>query len=89
MDGTTIMQRPLDDVGEVVKFVDDLQSLRGFHGRVVKHAAGFARLYRSKLTKMQMVLALGSNLLTCAQPLSTSFTGLGWIKARPKPRTFH
>ena len=88
MDGTTILQRPLDDIGEVVKFVDDLQSLRGFHGRVIKHAARFARLYHSKLTKMQMVLALGSNLLTCAQPLSTSFTGLGWIKARPKPRTF-
>ncbi|MCM3905129.1 MAG: hypothetical protein ND866_25830, partial [Pyrinomonadaceae bacterium] len=88
MDGTTVMQRPLDDIGEVVKFVNDWQCLRGFHGRVLKHAAGFARLYRSKLTKMQMVMALGSNLLTCAQPLSTSFTGLGWIKARPKPRTF-
>jgi hopanoid C-2 methylase len=88
MDGTTVLQRPLDDIGEVVKFVNDLQSLRGFHGRVVKHAAGFARLYRSKLTRMQMVMALGSNLLTCAQPLSTSFTGMGWIKARPKPRTF-
>jgi hypothetical protein len=88
MDGTTIMQRPLDDIGEVVKFVNDLQSLRGFHGRVVKHAAGFARLYRSKLTKAQMVLALSSNLLTCAQPLTTSFTGLGWIKARPRARTF-
>lgn len=88
MDGTTVLQKPLDDIGAVVKFVGDLQSLKGFHGRVLKHAAGFARLYRSKLTKMQMVLALGNNLLTCAQPLSTSFTGLGWIKARPKPRTF-
>ncbi|CAN5474300.1 hypothetical protein BH20ACI3_BH20ACI3_01690 [soil metagenome] len=88
MDGTTILQRPLDDIGEVVKFVNDLQSLRGFHGLMVKHAVGFARLYRSKLTKAQMVLALGNNLLTCAQPLTTSFTGLGWIKARAKPRTF-
>ena len=88
MDGTTVMQRPLDDIDEVVKFVNDLQGLKGFHGRVVKHALGFAGLYRSKLTKMQMVLALGGNLLTCAQTLSTSFTGLGWIKARPKPRTF-
>ena len=88
MDGTTVMQKPLDDIGEVVKFVDDLQSLRGFHSRVLNHAVKFARLYRSKLTKAQMVLALGGNLLTCAQPLSTSFTGLGWIRARPKPRTF-
>lgn len=88
MDGTTILQKPLDDIAEVVKFVNDLQSLRGFHSRVLKHAVGFARLYHSKLTKMQMVLALGNNLLTCAQPLTTSLTGLGWIKARPRPRTF-
>lgn len=88
MDGTTVLQRPLDDLDEVVKFVSDLQSLRGFHGRVVNHAARFTRLYRTKLTKMQMVLALGNSLLTCAQPLSTSLTGLGWIKARPRPRTF-
>ncbi|CAN5744092.1 hypothetical protein BH18ACI4_BH18ACI4_10410 [soil metagenome] len=88
MDGTTILQKPLDDIPEVVKFVNDLQSLRGFHGRLLKHAAGFAKLYRYKLTKAQMVLALASNLLICAQPLTTSFTGLGWIKARPRPRTF-
>ena len=88
MDGTTVLQKPLDNIAEVVRFVDDPQSLKGFHRRVVKHAAGFAKLYRSKLTKMQMVLALGSNLLTCAQPLSTSFTGLGWLKTRAKPRTF-
>jgi hypothetical protein len=88
MDGTTILQRPFDDISEVVRFVNDLQSLRGFHSRVIKHAVGFAKLYRSKLTRTQMVLALANNLLTCAQPLTTSFTSLGWIKARPKPRTF-
>lgn len=87
MDGTTVLQRPLDDVGEVVRFVSDLQGLRGFHGRMVKHAVRFAKIYRSKLTKAQMVLALGNNLVTCAQPLTTSFTGLGWM-ARARPRTF-
>ena len=88
MDGTTILQRPVDEISEVVKFVDDVQSLKGFHGRVMKHAVGFTKLYRSKLTKMQLVLALGNGLLICAQPVSTSFSGLGWIKARPKPRTY-
>lgn len=88
MDGTTILQRPVDEISEVVKFVDDVQSLKGFHGRVMKHAVGFTKLYRSKLTKMQLVLALGNGLLICAQPVSTSFKGLGWIKARPKPRTY-
>ena len=38
MDGTTILQQPLDPMDEVVKFVDDLQSMRGFKSRVVKHS---------------------------------------------------
>ncbi|HYU98671.1 MAG TPA: radical SAM protein [Pyrinomonadaceae bacterium] len=88
MDGTTILQKPVDPIGEVVKFIDDLQSLRGFQGRVLKHAVGFSRLYRSKLTKMQMILALGNGLLVCAQPFTTSFATGGWIKKRPRPRTY-
>ncbi len=32
MDGTTILQKPVDPMDEVVKFVDDLQSMKGFHG---------------------------------------------------------
>ena len=88
MDGTTVLQKPVDEISEVVKFVDEVQSLKGFHGRIVKHAAGFMQRYRTKLTKMQLLLALGNGLLICAQPVSTSFSGLGWIKARPKPRTY-
>ncbi len=88
MDGTTVLQKPVDPIVEVVKFVDDLQSLKGFHGRVLKHAAGFARIYRSKLTNMQMVLAVGAGLLVCAQPLTTSLTGLGWLRKKPRPRTY-
>jgi hypothetical protein len=88
MDGTTILQHPVDPIDEVVKFVDDLQSMKGFHGRVVKHAARFARIYHSKLTKMQMILAVGAGLLVCAQPLTTSFTGFGWARKRQRPRTY-
>jgi hypothetical protein len=88
MDGTTVLQKPIDPLAEVVKFVDDLQSLKGFQGRVVKHALEFTRLYRSKLTKMQLVMAVGAGLLVCAQPVATSLTGLGWAKARRRPRTY-
>ena len=88
MDGTTIMQRPLDPIEDVVKFVRDIQSMKGFRQRILKHAVGFTKLYRSKLTKMQMILALGNGLLVSAQPVTTSLTSLGWIKNRPKPRTF-
>jgi hypothetical protein len=88
MDGTTILQRPVDPISEVVKFVDDVQSLRGYKARAIKHAAGFTRLYHSKLTKMQMAFALGAGLMVCAQPLTGSLAGMGWIRHRPKRRTY-
>jgi hypothetical protein len=88
MDGTTILLRPVDQMDEVVSFVAQLQSLSGYHSRMLKHAVRFAQLYRSRLTKMQMILALGNGLLLCAQPLTTSFTGLGWLRSRRRPRTF-
>lgn len=88
MDGTTILQKPVDPMEEVVKFVDDLQSMKGFQGRLLKHAARFARIYHSKLTKTQMMLAVGSGLLVCAQPLTTSLTSFGWARKRPRPRTY-
>jgi hypothetical protein len=75
-------------MSEVVKFVDDLQSMRGFRTRVIKHAVGFSKLYHRKLTKMQMILAVGAGLLVSAQPLTTSFTGFGWARKRPHPRTY-
>ena len=88
MDGTTIMQRPVDDMGEVVKFVEDLQSLRGFQKRVIKHSIDFTRIYGRKLTKMQLIFATGAGLLVCAQRLTTSLTGLGWARRPKRPRTF-
>ncbi len=88
MDGTTIMQHPLDDMSEVVKFVEDLQSLRGFQKRVIKHSIDFTRIYGRKLTKMQLIFATGAGLLVCAQRLATSLTGLGWAKGQKRPRTF-
>ena len=88
MDGTTIMQRPVDDMDEVVKFVEDLQSLRGFQKRIIKHSIDFTRIYGRKLTKMQLIFATGAGLLVCAQRLTTSLTGLGWASRPKRPRTF-
>ena len=88
MDGTTVLQKPIDSIEEVVRFVKDIQNLRGFRARIVKHAVGFTALYGSKLDTMQMVLALGAGLLTCAQSLTQSFSSFDWIKMRRKPRTF-
>jgi hypothetical protein len=88
MDGATVLQTPMDSMDEVVKFVRDIQNLRGFRARIVKHAIGFTALYGSKLGTIQMALALGAGLMICAQSLTQSFSNLGWLKMRPKPRTF-
>lgn len=88
MDGTTILQKPLDPISEVVKFVDDVQSFRGYRTRAIKHAAAFTQIYRSKLNTMQLMLALGAGLMVCAQPLTGSLAGLGWIRHRPRRRTY-
>jgi len=88
MDGTTVLQKPVDPMDQVVKFVEDLQSLKGFHRRILKHAVGFARIYHSNRTKGRMILATGAGQLVCAQPLTTSFTALGWLKKKQRPRTY-
>jgi hopanoid C-2 methylase len=88
MDGTTVLQKPVDPVEDVVKFLNDLQNFRGFHARVMKHALRFTKLYRSKLNTFQMAIALVNSLLLCAQTPSTSLKGLGWINARTRPRTY-
>jgi len=88
MDGTTILQKPVDPMDQVVRFVDDLQSMKGYQGRVLKHTARFARIYHSKLTPMQMVFATGSGLLVCAQPLATGFSSFAWARKRARPRTY-
>lgn len=87
MDGTTVLQTPMDSMAEVVEFVRDIQNLKGFRTRILKHAIGFTALYGSKLQTLQMAFALGAGLMICAQSLTQSFSSLGWLK-RPKPRTF-
>jgi hypothetical protein len=75
-------------MGEVVKFVEDLQSLRGLQKRVIKHAIDFTRIYGHKLTRMQLIFATGAGLLVCAQRLTTSLSGFGWARRPNRPRTF-
>ena len=87
LDGTTVSQTPLDPIGEVVKFLDDLQDFRGFRRRVINHSFQFARLYHAKLDVLQMCIALGSNLLLCAPNFVTSPKGFRRRKGSG-PRTF-
>ncbi|HEY0407392.1 MAG TPA: radical SAM protein [Pyrinomonadaceae bacterium] len=89
MDGLTIMMQPLDPLEEVVAFLRDMQTLRGYRQRVLRHTIGFARRYRSHLSPMQMALALGNAGLLCAPKLSTGYRRGGRrSKQRQPPRTY-
>jgi hypothetical protein len=87
MDGITIVQKPLDPLDQVVKFIRDIESFRGLRRRVLKHSLQFANLYRFKLTKLQLSIGLEQGLLLCAHTLLTSPSELGRLKRRRR-RTY-
>jgi radical SAM superfamily enzyme YgiQ (UPF0313 family) len=87
MDGTTLLQQPIDAPCKVVQFVADLQRLWGYRQRVAKHSIEFLKRYRMKLNAEQLSIAVGQGVLLCAPRLSTSFSSGDWLK-RCKRRTY-
>ncbi len=87
MDGTTLVLRPRDPIREVVEFLRDMVSLRGYRRRVLRHSLGFARRYRAKLTRLQMLVALGNAAMLCADTVVTAPLGTGWPGTPTRPRT--
>ncbi len=81
MDGATLTQRTIDPVGEVTKFLADLQSFRGLRSRVIGHCCQFTRLYGHKFSAAQLGAALTNGLLLCAHDLATTFSELRWRRA--------
>ncbi len=86
MDGLTVMMQPEDPIDEVIKFLRDVQSLRGYRRRVLRHSISFARRYRSSLDFVQMMLALGNAGLLCVPNLMNGFKRAS--RQRQQPRTF-
>lgn len=74
MDGATILEKPLDPISKLVKFMADdvVQTFNGYRLRILWHTGRFARLYRRDLTKLQLVFATGGSLMQCAHGLSLS-----------------
>ena len=79
LDSATLSLQPLDHIDEVADFLRNIQSFSGYRSRVLKHSLGFYKRYRSKLSTFQMMVALNSSLLLCAERLVTS---CGWINAQ-------
>jgi hypothetical protein len=72
MDGSTIVCQPLDPMDEVVGFLADMMTLRGYRLGVLKHSLGFIKNYYSILNKTQMSVALVNAALLCAYSMATA-----------------
>jgi len=82
LDSTTLSFQPLDSVEEVAAFVRDLQTARGYHGRILAHTRRFARRYRSTLPWRSLGLALFNAALLCAPVWMNAPTAWRGISAR-------
>jgi CheY-like chemotaxis protein len=86
LDSVTLSLRPLDPIDEVADFFRNIQGLYGYRSRLLRHSLGFYKRYRSKLTNFQMMVALNSSLLLCAERLITSCS---WTNTQRKRRHTH
>lgn len=86
MDGLTIVMRPLDPIDDVVAFARDIQNLRGYRLKALRHTAQFLRRHRGLLSPLQLMTASVSAALICTQSAASS--PLRPRIRRPR-RTFH
>ena len=84
LDSTTISIDTRDPLPEAAAFLRDLQTMRGWKTRIVKHQVGFWRRYRKTLSPGQMIWTAGSAAVWAAPLLATGPKGLG---GRGTPRT--
>jgi hypothetical protein len=90
MDGDTLTLRPLDPVEDVVQFLRDMPTLRGFKKQVLRHVVGFAKRYYRKMNPLLMGVALGNAGFICFPGLIHNHTGFlkrTWTLKTP-PRTY-
>jgi hopanoid C-2 methylase len=77
MDGATVVERSLDPVDKLVKFLANGTHLfHGYNLRVIRHATRFAFIYRKHLTKTQLLLASSGSFIQCAHRLLLSLRPL-------------
>lgn len=90
MDGGTLTLAPLDPVEDVVQFLRDMPTLRGYKRQVLVHIAGFTRRYYRKFNPLVLGVAVGNAAFICFP--SVVHNHAGFLKRskrlRTPPRTF-
>lgn len=88
MDGSTLTLQPHDSMEQVVQFLQDMLSMRGYKWRVLRHELSFLRRYGSNLSPAQHFIELTNVGLLCAYSLATAPTRLGTPSAKGVHRTY-
>src|SRR5262249_53537629 len=85
LDGTTLVLKPLDPVPEVVRFVQDAQSMRSYRWQILRHVVAFMRRYQHRLSATQLALALGESTILCVDTATAPKFGLSGVPPPPRP----
>jgi hypothetical protein len=89
MDGDTLTLVPRDPVEEVVQFLKEMPTLRGYRGRVARHVFNFCRLYYRKLDLLRLTIAVSNAGFICLPALVHNHTGIfKRAKLKETPRTY-
>ena len=76
MDGDTLTLEPLDPVEDVVRFLREMPTLKGYKGRVARHVVNFTRLYYRKLDPLRLAVAVSNAGFICLPALVHNHTGI-------------
>ena len=60
LESTTLCVKPLDPINAVSEFIYDIQTLRGYRSRIVRHCWKFYHRYRTVLSRLQMLVAMSN-----------------------------
>ena len=76
MDGDTLTMMPRDPVEDVVQFLKELPTLKGYKASVARHTLNFVRLYYRKLDPILLAVALGNAGFICLPALVHNHRGI-------------
>jgi hypothetical protein len=84
LDGTTLSVQPLDPIDDVVRFIRDVRTMRGYRPRIARQVTRFLGHYRRSLSPPQLAIAaMHGALLTMPDFVSAPRGG-----GRGGPRTY-
>lgn len=89
MDGDTLTLRPRDSVQDVVQFLREMPTLKGYKARVARHVAKFCRTYYRKLDPLRLAVAVSNAGFICLPAVVHNHTGIfKRTKLKEPPRTY-